>query len=339
MRTPRRTQSALRAPLNEILGTAANVRLLRVLALTRTAIGAGELASRTNLNRTSVYPALVALEGTGIIDYVGSGAQRQLRLRTAHPLAASLRALFRAEVRRIEDLIAALRKIAQSLQPIPTAVWIEGPVLTGTDRLGDPLVCYVLADPAALPALTDQLSEQVAQIERDADVTIEIRGTTRSELLSRPETTAAQLRDAILLAGIPPGALRPDTPRTITPKLRSHEEHDVRARRLAVAIAAKLKRDPELIRTAREHLDKRERTASTREQRALQEWARILSTMSPNRLQRFLIEPSERATRLRQSLPLLDVLSSTERDAVLASTTDAEVRAVVSGKHKRSPAT
>jgi len=216
-----------------------------VLALTRTAIGAGELASRANLNRTSVYPALVALEGTGM----------------------------------------------------------------------------------------------VAQIERDADVTIEIRGTTRSELLSRPETTAAQLREAILLAGIPPGALRPDTTRTITPKLRSHEEHDLRARRLAVAIAAKLKRDPELIRTARQHLDKRERTASTREQRVLQEWARILSTMSPNRLQRFLIEPSERATRLRQSLPLLDVLSSTERDAVLASTTDAEARAVVSGKYKRSPAT
>jgi hypothetical protein len=58
-------------------------------------------------------------------------------------------------------------------------------------------------------------------------------------------------------------------------------------------------------------------------------------TMSPSRLQRFLTEPSERATRLRQTLPLLDVLSPAERDAVLASTSDDEVRAIVSGKAGR----
>lgn len=338
MRTPRKPQSALRAPLNEILGAEAHVRLLRVLALARTAIAAGELATRADLNRTSVYPALKALEQAGIVAFVGAGDQRHVRLRTTHPLAPSLRALFRAEARRLEDLLAALRDVVRTLQPAPTAVWIEGPVLSHEDRPGDPLVCFVLADPASLPALTDELSAKVIPVERAADVTIELRGTTRSELLARTEEEAARLRDAILLAGIPPAAVRPDTARSQARILRSHEEHDVRARRLALAIATKLRRDPGLIRAAREQLRRRERIASAREQRELREWKRILMTMSPSRLQQFLTEPSERATRLRQTLPLLDVLSPAERDAVLASTSDDEVRAIVSGKARRSRA-
>lgn len=336
MRTPRRRQSALRAPLNEILGTEANVRLLRVLALARTSIAAGELAIRAGLNRTSVYPALDALEVAGIVGFVGAGAQRQVRLRKAHPLAKPLTAVFRAEAKRVEDLISALRNVARELKPSPTAVWIEGAVLTATDRPGDPLVCYVLADPALLPVLTDSLSEQVAALERHADVTIEIRGTTRSEVLSRSETAVAQLQDAILLAGIPPRALRPDATLKQRRNIRSHEDHDARARRLAVAIAEKLKRDPGLVRAARRHLIQREQTASPHEQRELREWARILATMSPSRLQRFLKDSSERATRLRQTLPLLDVLSPAERDAVLSSSTDAEVRAAVTRTSRRS---
>jgi DNA-binding transcriptional ArsR family regulator len=339
MRTPRRPQSALLSPLNDMLGTEANVRLLRVLSLTRTPIAAGELAARADLNRTSVYPALGVLEQAGIVAFVGTGAQRQVRLRTTHPLASPLRALFRAEARRVEDLLTSLREAARTLEPAPTSVWIEGPVLAHEDRPGDALVCCVLADPAALPGLVDELSERVVSIERAADVTIEVRGTTRSELLARSDEDAASLRDAILLAGVPPDGLRPDVGRARARVIRLHDEHDVRARRLALAIAIKLKRDPELVRVAREQLEKRSRAASPRERRELREWTRILTTMSPGRLQRFLTEPGERATRLRQTLPLLGVLSPAERRAVLASTSDAEVREVIAGKRRRSQAT
>ena len=338
MRTPRKPQSALRCPLNEILGTEANVRLLRVLAHARTPIAAGELAARAALNRTSIYPALETLEQAGIVAFVGAGAQRQVQLRSTHPLARPIRALFRAEADRVEKMFLTLREIAQTLQPAPSAVWIEGPVLSDGDRAEDPLVCYVLADPAMLPVLVDQLSEKMIPVERAADVTIEVHGITRSELLARTEDGAARLPDAVLLAGIPPAAVRPDTMRARPNLLRSHEEHDVRARRLALAVATKLKRDPGLIHAARERVRNRERTASVREQRELKEWVRVLTTMSPSRLQRFLVDPGERATRLRQTLPLLDVLSPSERDAVLASSTDEEVRAIVSGRTGRGDA-
>lgn len=331
MRNPRRRQSAIRAPLNEILGTEANVRILRSLVLARTPMTAGELAKRADLNRTSVYPALKALEGAGIVSLLGTGVQRQVQLRGAHPLARVLVTLFRTEARQLDDLVADLREVARTLRPAPTAVWIEGPVLTGTDRLDDPLVCYVLGDPRALPAIVEQLSERVIQIERDSGISIEVRGTTRSELRSRPEAAAAQLQDAILLSGVPPAALLSDGARTPTRDFRSHEEHDARARRLALAIALKLERHPELIRTARRFAMERQRTASARESKELQEWVRILTTMHSSRLRKFLTERSERATRLRQTLPFLDILSPAERDAVLASKSDAEVRAVVVG--------
>jgi hypothetical protein len=80
---------------------------------------------------------------------------------------------------------------------------------------------------------------------------------------------------------------------------------------------------------AEERVRHRAREASPRERRELAEWIRILSTMSPARLRRFLLENSERAIRLRQTLPALNFLSPAERDAVMRSQTDAEVLAAV----------
>ena len=69
--------------------------------------------------------------------------------------------------------------------------------------------------------------------------------------------------------------------------------------------------------------------ASERERRELTEWARVLDTMSPARLQRFLTEDSERATRLRQTVPARNLLTLSERAAVLRSETDAGAKAAV----------
>jgi len=59
------------------------------------------------------------------------------------------------------------------------------------------------------------------------------------------------------------------------------------------------------------------------------EWIRISSARSPARLQRFLLEDSERAVRLLQTLPALNFLSPFEGDAVMRSQTDAEAVAAI----------
>lgn len=330
MRTPRQRANTVRAPLNQILGTETNVRLLRALALAKTPLAAGELARRAGLGRTSVYPALAVLEHAGIIEFTGAGAQRHARFRTRHPLSRALAGLFTAEVERVESLITALREAFTEMSPRPTAAWLEG--LESTERGDEALRVFVLADPKVLASMTDRLGERVAAIERAFDVQLDIRGVSRSELESRPND-AEEMARAILLDGVPPTALLPDRSRASAPRsLRSHDDHDARARRLAVAIAAKLKRDPGLVQIARQHLAQREKKAAPQERRELKEWSRVLSTMSPGRLQRFLVEHSERATRLRQTLPTLGMLTTAERKAVLASASDQEARAAVLGR-------
>lgn len=328
MRTPKKHQDPLLNPLNEILGTQANVRLLRVLALQNTLATAGELAKRAMLGRTSTYPALRELERAGVIEFIGAGPRKLVQLRGSHPLSRILKQLFRVEAGRFEALTAALRKLVSGMSRGPMSAWIdrgeEDPETAETINL------YVVARPEDLNRITDYLNDRLAEVERKHDVHIAVRGIMPSEIQTLHRTSLTTLTAEILLAGVPPVALLERSRSTDkTSTIVSHDEHDARSRRLAVAIAAKIRRDPGLIAVAQERVKRRAREASPRERRELAEWDRILSTMSPARLRRFLLENSERAMRLRQSLPALNILSPVEREAVIRSRTDAEVEAAV----------
>ena len=171
---------------------------------------------------------------------------------------------------------------------------------------------------------------RLAEVERAYDVHVEVKGLTRSELETLYRTQGSTLSEVILLDGVPPVALlEASWPRATRPTLTSHDEHDARSRRLALAIATKIKRDPGLIGLAEDRIKRRADKASPGERRELTEWMRVLSTMSSARLRRFLLEDSERAIRLRQSLPALNLLSPAERHAVIRSQTDADVIAAV----------
>ncbi len=324
----KRTENQLLRPLNEILGTQANVRLMRALALSATCVTSGELARRAQLGRTSIYPALRELERTGIIEFVGAGSQRQVQLRERHPLAHGLKELFRAEGRRFEELINALRELFVEPPSRPMSAWADETAQGA--RSVDALRVYFVARPEELTKLTDFLNLRLPDVERAYDVHIVVSGLTRSDLetlyRAQPDGPSAVL----LLDGVPPGALlEASRSKGNKPPLKSHHEHDARSRRLALAIATKIKRDPGLIALAEDRIKRRADRASAGERRELTEWMRILSTMSPARLRKFLLEDSERATRLRQSLPALNLLSPAERQAVIRSQTDTDVIAAV----------
>ncbi len=331
MRPPKERQNPLLQPLNEIFGTEANVRLLRVLALQNSSLNAGELAKRARLGRTSIYPALRDLERTGIVEFVGNGARRLVQLRERHPLSRSLRELFCIEANRLEALAISLRELLAKSPHPPISAWIDRG--DGDLESNDTLDLYVVARPEDLNSLTDYLNDHLAPVERKHDVHIAIHGSIRSELETLNRTSPEMLNSVVLLGGVPPSALlqgsRPPAHKSV---LVSHDEHDARARKLAIAIAEKIRRDPGLIAIAEDRVKRRAREASSQERRELMEWLRILSTMSPVRLRRFLLENSERAIRLRQTLPALDLLSSVERDAVMRSKTDADVIASIKSR-------
>jgi hypothetical protein len=314
--------------LNEILGTHANVRLIRALSLSSTPLTSGELARRADLGRTSIYPALRELEFIGIVEFVGAGAQRQIQLRERHPLATELKDLFQAEVRQFDELIAALRQMFVESPIRVLSAWVEDVSASRADGVR----LYFVATPENKDTLSDYLDDRLLAVERAQDLQVVVTGLTRSELEALSRTQGRALENPTLLDGAPPVGLLRSPGASARPAPMSHDDHDAQARRLALATAAKIKRDPGLIVLAQRRLERRLQRASPRERRELREWIRALSTMSPARLRALLLEDSERGTRLRQSLPALNLLSAAERQAVLHSQTDGEVIAAVTAR-------
>ena len=65
-----------------------------------------------------------------------------------------------------------------------------------------------------------------------------------------------------------------------------------------------------------EWIDQRDRSAPDPSKRALAEWRSVLTSLSSRQVEALLLEESERADRLRQSLPFVDVLTPEDRAAV-----------------------
>jgi hypothetical protein len=291
--------------LNDLLGTEAYVRILRLLATTSVPLSKAAVARRTALNASGVGRAIADLIDAGIVESLGTGSRHLFRLWADHPLASPLADLFAAERARFESFVDGLRSTVQLLKPPPRAAWIQGPVATEADEPGDPVIVGILASAKAVDQAVQELRARVIDLERAYDITVSVRGLTSADFAALP------------LLGPPPMELLSGQrfERAETPP-RSHEDLDRQALALAQAIAAKLAQDSSLRERTRRYIKRRLGRASARDRKELEEWDQILRTMSIARLKRFLVEPSERATRLRQTLPFVDALSKKEREAM-----------------------
>lgn len=320
MRPPKLRQSALRAPLNRILGTEANVRVLRAVTLEPEPLTRSELARRAGLEVNGTHLATNRLLAEGILRRVGAGARQQVVLEEVHPLAPSIRGLFKAESERVERLLEGLRNVAKGLSEDVDSAWIQGPFATGEDRHGDPLRIAVLTRTSATARLSKALRQAVSTIEKSEDVTIDTEIYTRPDLVTlRPEEAKA-LSDVVPLFGPPPAVFtEAGREASAVRNLVVHSDRDFEHRLLAKEIALRLRREPARRRRALEYIAKRLKDASPQEKHELEEWQAILESSSNARLERFLLDPGERATRLRQTLPFIDMLSADEREQLLSS--------------------
>lgn len=305
MRPTANPQSALRMPMNHILGTEANVRVLRVLAQRRVPISAAELSRQTQLQRSTVSRTLRQLDQLGVIHFTGIAPQAQAVLREPGMLAKAIRLLFDNEQARFDALLSGVQAAAGKLRVM--SAWLDRNIGLGIDQPGDPVVIYVLDKPGNVALHAQLLRQSLERLARRVDVTIEVNELTLADLATTigPE----QLEGTTHLAGVPPAGLLETVNRLKRVERRRQTAHSVlddealaRARRIADAI----RRDPSIIDQARRYIDKRRRRASKGEQRELDEWRRILTT-SPAAIRKFLIDPRPRATRLRQTMPFLGV--------------------------------
>lgn len=301
MRPISSAQSVLRNPLNELMGTEANVRLLRVLAdEVEGSLTPSDIAERAGLSVMGARKALQRLVDSGFVELVGGGRRQQYALRRSEPLMKLVISLFHAERQRYEELIGTLREESQHLSPPPRSAWIHSLPL----QLGEPLEVSVLGDSAHLSATTSDARQRFAQIEKKFDITIEVSGYTRADL---PDLDCDSIT---LLAGVPPV-----TPSAKTPPWRpqSHRDLDERASDWSKALVSLIKDDSSLVRRARTYLDRLLKQNQGTANRDLNEWRNIMEQYPRHRLLRFLESSTPRACRLRQSSPFLAVLSSEEK--------------------------
>jgi hypothetical protein len=321
MRPPTRTLSALRFPLNHILGTEANVRALRVIFLSDIPIGVSELARRTRLQVSGVARVCTRLEDLGVIEAVGRGARnRQYRRSSRFALGNALTDLFARERARAESVFRDLQELAKRHLGAIRAAWIEGPVATETDTPDDVLVLGIMTEPQQVDDLRLAVREALLRIQAQHEIPIELKVHTLADLATVAPDQATVLREVRPLLGPPPldiVAAQQSSRAEGSGRAMDHHRLDARALEIARSVAERIKQDPSIVEDARRYIERRLPVAAPGERLTLEEWRDILDTMSPPRLRRFLVRDDERATRLRQSLPFLDALSPSERQALI----------------------
>ena len=320
MRPTATPQSAQRAPLNEVLGREANVRVLRALALAETPLSRAEICSRTALSSSGLPRVLRHLEEWGVIEFIGSGHGKRSQLRQQHRVADALRELFRAEQRRIDDLIGWLRTAVGLIRPTPSSAWIEGPFVAGVDRLHEPLVVGILSE-ASVTSKEDiraHMRDQLRRAQATFDVVLEIRIMDSFDIQLLAPDERKRLAAVIGLIGPAPldllGIDMPPYPVIGD----AHGALEDRSLRIGKAIAHRLTTDRELVPATTHWIERRLPTASAGERRTLEEWYDLLASSSPAQLRAFLKSSSERAVRLLRSQPFIAVLSDEARHELLA---------------------
>lgn len=311
-------QSALRMPLNRILGTETNVRILRAIYQLEVPIGISELARYIKMDKSGVWRAVSTLETLGALEGVGLGQQQTLQARKEYSLTRHLRDLFQAERVRFEKIVDKLSEAAQRLVPPAKSVWIEGAVALESDQPNDPILVGILAPSSDVGRLAEIFRRKTAQTQKQFNVTVEVRALTTADLAVMDPGEARSFDTTILLAGIPPNTTTTTAHQEgFRSRSTRHQYYDHESLRLAQAISDRLRKDRTLVRRALLYLKRRLAVASPREGKELQEWRRVLQTYSLPQLRKLMTDTGERGTRLRQSSPFTPILSASERAELL----------------------
>jgi predicted transcriptional regulator len=300
-------QDPIQYPLNELLGTQAHVRLLRVMANeVEGPLTAADVAKRAGLTVPGAQKALEKLLRSGFVSRVGGGRKHQYEIRHSDRLMQIAVELFQAEKSRYEQLLASIKKEINNLTPPPQAAWVQA----APREIDEPLILGLLHESLHLTKCVRQLRAGLHQIEKDFDLTIEIEGYTKADI---PDL---ELDGVTALFGVLP-ATSNDTNRQRAQKTLTHREKDRQLKVLSQKLADALERDASLVRRAKDHIDRLLKEDQGSAAADLMEWRAILDSYSIQRLGRFFTSSSERANRLRQSNPFFAILNDDERTQMI----------------------
>ena len=123
MRPVNSRRNILQYPLDAILGSEAQVRLMRVLLHeVDSSLSVADAARLAWLTPAGARKALERLEQAGFTERIGSGRAQKYGIRPDAPASVSLSRVFEEEQRRHDDFIGGL-KTAVSLHDV-SAAWV-----------------------------------------------------------------------------------------------------------------------------------------------------------------------------------------------------------------------
>jgi predicted transcriptional regulator len=297
-------QDPIKYPLNELIGTRAHVRLLRVMANeVEGPLTAADVAKRAGLTVPGAQKALGKLLRSGFVSRVGGGRKHQYEIRRSDRLMQIVIELFQTEKNRYEELLAVIKKEINKLTPFPRAVWIQ----SASRRSDDTLILGFLHESLHLAECVHRFRSGLQTVEKEFDLTIEVEGYTMADI---PKLDRGAIN---VIYGVIPQKLNAmeqwNRKKTLT-----HLEKELQLNVLSQRLSRLLEKDASLVRRAKDHIDRLLKEEQGPAAKDLLEWRSILDTYSIRRLVRFLTSASERANRLHQSNPFFAVLSETERE-------------------------
>jgi len=305
MRPPRVRRSRLRYPLDAVLGSAAHVRLMRVILHdVGGPVGVTDAARLAGLSTTGARKALELLASLGVVVRVGTGRAQKYGPAEGGLFESHLTQLFEQERRQYEDLATGLREAVA--MPEVKCAWLKD----SADVDQRVLEIDAVVETKALGWIGSELRTRVTAVEKRFDVMVEVSTWTRADA---PEMPA----DATLIWGAPEAA-GGDQP----PGARTHAESSERSWKMARAIAEMMKSDPSLARRALHYTNMLVREGQGTADADLGEWRQLLETYSTDRVRELLVSRSSRADRLRRSSPFFAVLTADERDRVVREIED-----------------
>ncbi|MCK4506439.1 MAG: hypothetical protein KAW14_12560 [Candidatus Aegiribacteria sp.] len=299
-------QNSFRYPLNVILGTEAQIRLLRVMITeVNDPISIVDAAKRADLTPLGARKAMKRLTSVGIVKAIGGGRKQQYEISSNDVLVQAVAALFSAEADRFEHILASIRKCIEKVEPQLISAWI--PSLPADP--GYPIKICILQDARYLRVTIHNLQILFQEIEREVDMTIEIIGYSKAD-------TPQQESGSLHLYGLPLSGDRKVETGIMTGPI-SHEKQDKRLADICRIIGRMINEDRSLIERAKKYTGRILKGISHSATGDIEEWRDILNKYSVRRLVQFLSSEEERSIRLRQSCPFFAVLNKKEKERVL----------------------
>ena len=239
-------QDPLRYPLNEIFGTQAHVRVLRVMAVeVEGPLTASDIAKRTGLTVPGAQKSLGKLLRSGFISRVGGGRKHQYEIRRSDRLMQVAIELYQSERNRYECLLSALKHKIKNLTPPPHAVWIQA----NPQEIDEPLILGMIHESHYLTKCANCLRTGLDGVEKDFDLTIELEGHTKADI---PDL---ELDGITILFGVVPNITTGST-RQRAKNAMTHRQKDGQLKLMSRRLAHIIQQDASIVRRAKDHIDR-----------------------------------------------------------------------------------